>query len=311
MSIEKKFSRGDYNDALNYLLVFGGIPVDFNLARPCRVSKAAFLQVALYYLQMYILLDLPEVQELLTPEEVQEVQVMAEYCALHYVPWMLQAKFAASAPLNLLTAIERLRAYREDNFQIATITLKKRENHLNFLSPELVVFSLFDEQVPSMERQAMASQLLSCQGLWEPGERLIYQLSVPGHNTFCTSEEFWLDGRLTFHNFINGRSFLLWEVLRKDHSDLDWLSLPVYMWKYNDNFHEINFIVNNLSVVNDPAERMIRLFTERITTVRLEEMLQETLLTVSELQRLSKDFRRGTFTKKQISSVIKKILKIY
>ena len=68
--------------------------------------------------------------------------------------------------------------------------------------------------------------------------------------------------------------------------------------------------MNNLSVVNDPAERMIRLVTERITTVRSEEMLQETLLTVSELQRLAKDFRRGTFTKKQLSDVIKKMLKI-
>ena len=305
---EKKFSRGDYDNALNYLLAFGGVPVDFNMARPCRVSKARFLQLALYYLQIYLLLDLPEVQELLTAEEVS---VMAEYCALHYIPWMLQAKFAASAPRNLLTAIERLRAYREDNYQVATIALKKRENHhLNFLSPELAVFALFDEQVPSMKRQAMASQLLSLQGLWEPGERLIYQLSVPGHHTFCTSEEYWLDGRPTFHNFINGRSFLLWEALRKNHQDLDWLALPVSQWKTNQNYVEINFIVNNLSVVNDPAERMIRLVTERITTVRSEEMLQETLLTVSELQRLAKDFRRGTFTKKQLSDVIKKMLKI-
>ena len=40
-------------------------------------------------------------------------------------------------------------------------------------------------------------------------------------------------------------------------------------------------------------------------------MLQETLLTVYELQHLSKDFWRGTFTKKQLSTVIKKMLKIY
>ena len=79
------------------------------------------------------------------------------------------------------------------------------------------------------------------------------------------------------------------------------------MWKNNDNPTKIKFIVNNLSVVNDPAERMIRLVKERITTVRSDEMLQETLLTVSELQRLSKEFRRGTFTKKQLSTVIKKL----
>ena len=69
----------------------------------------------------------------------------------------------------------------------------------------------------------------------------------------------------------------MWEVLRKNHHDLDWLALQVLLsnfhWKTNKNFAEISIILNNLSVVNDPAERMILLLTERITTVRSEEML--------------------------------------
>ena len=68
--------------------------------------------------------------------------------------------------------------------------------------------------------------------------------------------------------------------------------------------------MNNLNVVNDPAERMIRLLTERTNIVRSDEMLQDTVLTVSEVQRLAKDFRRGTFTKKQLTDVIKKMLNI-
>ena len=61
------------------------------------------------------------------------------------------------------------------------------------------------------------------------------------------------------------------------HHDLDWLALQVlqsnFHWKTNKNFAEISIILNNLCVVNDPAERMILLLTERITTVRSEEML--------------------------------------
>ena len=61
------------------------------------------------------------------------------------------------------------------------------------------------------------------------------------------------------------------------HHDLDWLALQVLQlnlhWKTNKNFAEISIILNNLSVVNDPAERMILLLTERITTVRFEVML--------------------------------------
>ena len=98
---------------------------------------------------------------------------------------------------------------------------------------------------------------------WEPGEQLIDQLSVPGHHMLCTREEHWLGGHHTFHNSINERSFLLWEVLRKNHQDLDWLALPVSQLMANKNFGEISLIMNNLSVVNDPAERMIRLLTKR------------------------------------------------
>ena len=49
--------------------------------------------------------------------------------------------------------------------QVSTLyfALKKREQ-LNFLSPEMVVFVLFDQQAPREERQAIASQLLSFQG---------------------------------------------------------------------------------------------------------------------------------------------------
>ena len=96
----------------------------------------------------------------------------------------------------------------------------------------------------------------------------------------------------------------MWEDLRKNPHDLEWLALPFSKWKTIKNF------VNNLSVVNDPAERMIRLVTERITTVRSEEVLQETLLNDSELRQLAKDFRRRTFTKKQPSDVFKKMSNI-
>ena len=69
-------------------------------------------------------------------------------------------------------------------------------------------------------------------------------------------------------------------------------------------------IVKKLCVVNDPAERAVKLAGDRICTVRSEKAFQETLLTVKELQRLSADIKRGTFTKNQLSTVIKKMLSI-
>lgn len=120
-------------------------------------------------------------------------------------------KLLIRSPRLTLTAIENLRAVKEDQDLVATTALKKREGHLNWLSPELVVFAMFDSEVPREERQAMAQKLLTCLGTWEPGERLIYQRSVPGPN-FCLDDQFWADRRPGLDTFINGRSFLLWEV---------------------------------------------------------------------------------------------------
>jgi hypothetical protein len=303
------FGRGDYTTALDYMLAFFGVKHHFNLARPCAVSKARFLQVGLYYLQMYLLLNLKKVREILTPDQIKEVVTMGEYVALHYLPYMLQAKYGADAPRNLLTAIQRLRAVREECPLVANTALKKREAHLNYVSPELVAFSLFDDQLPPEERQAAATKLLTYLGQWEPGERLIYQLSVPGRGRFCTGDEYFSGGnRPKVEEFINGRSFLLWEVLGLDHSDTRWMEKPVSEWPQDPSYVYLHRVVNNMSVVNDPAERMIRLVAERICMVRSEGRLQDTLLSVAELQRLLRDFRRGHFSKELLSRVLDRML---
>ena len=93
------------------------------------------------------------------------------------------------APANLLNQIYEMRCVRHETPVVITALLTL-ERHLNFLSPELVIFALFDLEVPAEERQEMASKLLSYCNQWEPGERLIYATSFPGPN-FCLGDAFW------------------------------------------------------------------------------------------------------------------------
>ena len=81
-------------------------------------------------------------------------------------------------------------------------------------------------------------------------------------------------------------------------------------WQEDQEYKDVEEIVKKLCVVNDPAERAVKLAGDRICTVRLEKAFQETLLTVQELRRLSADIERGTFTKNQLSTVIRKMLLI-
>ena len=68
--------------------------------------------------------------------------------------------------------------------------------------------------------------------------------------------------------------------------------------------------MRKLCVVNDPAERAVKQAGDRIGTVRSEDAFQATFLTVKELQRLSADINRDSFSKQQLSNVIKKMLQI-
>ena len=78
--------------------------------------------------------------------------------------------------MNLLTSAHRLRELRSVKPILATAALESRTLHLNYLSAELVIISLFDVGVWVNEREAMARTLLSFRHQWVPGEMLIDQV---------------------------------------------------------------------------------------------------------------------------------------
>ena len=47
------------------------------------------------YIVIFILLDVPEVRQLFSEEEIIEIEKMALFSALCYLPWMCMAKYAA------------------------------------------------------------------------------------------------------------------------------------------------------------------------------------------------------------------------
>ena len=66
--------------------------------------------------------------------------------------------------------------------------------------------------------------------------------------------------------------------------------------------------MDNIQVVNDPAERTVQLAQQRISTVRSDEAFQQVVLTVDEMRRLSEGIKRNNFTKTELMSVVNKLL---
>ena len=127
---------------------------------------------------MYLLLDTAGMQQLLSRDECEEVKTMAVYVAQHYLPAMCQAKYSAASPHNLITNIYNLRLVREESPVAAGVALAKWEQHLNWLSPELVAVAIFHPGMAAGEREAMTRKLYSFRDGWQPGQNYLYQFSL-------------------------------------------------------------------------------------------------------------------------------------
>ena len=157
--------------------------------------------------------------------------------------------------MNLLTSIHRLRQLRNVKPVIAAAALESRTLHINYLSAELAIFSMFDCSVSVNEKEAMARTLLSFRHQWIPGEMLIDQVRLPGPN-FVNNVFYWQNNSPpSISLFVSGRSFLLFEVMGLGHDDLEFLSNPVNTWNNYPVYKNLSNFVTNLKVVNDPAER--------------------------------------------------------
>ena len=119
-----------------------------------------------------------------------------------------------------------------------------------------------------------------------------------------------VDGsRPCLSKFVNGRSFTLPDLLGFTPDDLQFFNLDVSEWENNQVYQVLHQFVNQLTVVNDPAERFIKTLKDWLGTVRSEERLLSTLLSVEELRRLNDQFKRCTITKADIKRVLDKIVR--
>ena len=66
----------------------------------------------------------------------------------------------------------------------------------------------------------------------------------------------FLDADSTLASFIGQRSWLLFHLLGQDRA---WLQFPICEWNINDNYKTMSAIISDLAVVNDTAEKSIKM----------------------------------------------------
>ncbi|XP_046408817.1 uncharacterized protein LOC124173330 [Ischnura elegans] len=177
-----------------------------------------------------------------------------------------------------------MKAYEKIDKSISKAALKKKIQHLWYLTDEIFVLSLFDDDLDQETKGKMVENLTK-ENLSTHGKRYI-----PSKDELC--------GPLyekNIYDFISVRSKSLLDRLKIDDSFLH--ECPA-TWSSNASFQEAREKVSMLRAVNDAAERAVKLIPDfHVITVEKEQK-QFLLRWVQEHRKIYPDCKKQTLKRK-------------
>jgi hypothetical protein len=173
----------------------------------------------------------------LTPKEERGLKEMYLFSVLVYIQAWMMAPCAAAAPRNDMNLMNALLKYRTINTAISKATTEKLQNHMWYLSEDLVGLAFLDKKVPITTKRLML-EALKQEGAEEPLKRPRPEL--------LSFEERGLE------SFVSKHSKLLFERLELSN---DFLAEDPDTWESRNDYLEVVEKIGSLKVVNDFAER--------------------------------------------------------
>ena len=179
-----------------------------------------------------------------------------------YVRFWNEAPLAINAPYNDLTFLRVLKKYpKPDIAKAASVAFQR---HLWYLSEPLVSLAFFDPRVDDDTKKKMVANLK--------------RPRKPDHPRRITVQGGIDD--LSIEDMVTKRSLNIFNLLKdggKEDSRV-FLSSDPERWQYDDTFLELQRAAVNLKVVNDVAERGVKLATDFNNALTKDEEQKQFLL---------------------------------
>ena len=200
-----------------------------------------------------------------------------ESSVIHYIFYpclccvVAHCKKTADAPWNDLKLYKHLLQYEMIDRQIADSAIWALNRHLWYLTAEMIPLSLFSESVPLGEHQALANALL--------GVKPADELQSP-QNRFGAGwgkPRFWSIPITALTQQCDLVGVDSWFTIYRLQLDVSFLKLPVNVWKTNAAYMACVDNIAAVNVVNDCAERGVKLSSDFIDTARSDEHFQRVL----------------------------------
>jgi hypothetical protein len=240
------FPREDYKELIQLtVLYFGGeIKGRFVFRKPGAFHHARFMSKCIYYLKIQMM----NARFIMSNEERSQVRRMADFVALFHSKSFLRSSLASAAPVEDLQYFFLMNQYRQHDEQLADAVILSCKRHLWYLCEELVALCIFNKNLHPLWRAALARKL------FETPRPSVFSPAKPGFPS--------IDGDECILSFIGPRSWLIFHLLKMSREQVDWMQLPVEYWDRMTYYRQVESFVNNLPVINDAAERGVKLVTD-------------------------------------------------
>ena len=262
------FQRGDYKYLCQLVAFFLGAEVpNFQFLQPGAHHQARFMADCLYLLAMQMTSPL---NPNLSKDNLDILERSTDFIVFFHAAYFLKSPLAAQAPGNDLSAFKLAlqlisdRTYQPKYGEIAKALHKSLIRHSWYLSPQTVIFALVDEDQEEEEKKAILDKLLE----YECPKLEDFDLEQPEPPTQVCALSSLAD-------FVTEQSYLFLIYMGFTKED-------VVSWKESgsDTFCDFAIAVKQLAVVNDRAERHIRLVQDFIGLTHHEDSLQDTMQVV-------------------------------
>ena len=296
--LKKEKSRDDYLELLQLATLYLSSDEDeiretFKFRRPGALHKARWMSKLLYCLKIHLLTD--QIHTLLpkgavfSAKQDEKISKFVEFSVYCYIPWWVRCRNAASAPLNDLKLIKAFSLYKTVEEGVAEAATKAFSNHLWYLTEEMTPLAFFSTHVSIEEKKRMVLALL------EKEKKICSKRYGAGFQKPRFPDIG--DGPLELSHFIGEDSWSFFSITRIGY---EFLNVPVEQWESDCEYNQGKDIVDNFLVVNDAAERAVKLTQDVISKAKKEETLQDNVQVIENIRNMVPEARvpnRGQTTR--------------
>lgn len=281
---ELTLHRDDYQEFIELCVAFlDGHETAFqaiDIKRPGALHKARWMAKLLYCIKLSLLED--QIHKLppgtvTTRQQVSKIRDFATFATLIYSHWWMTCSTVSDAPLNDLNLYQNLILYEKINPEISKSAIHAFKLHHWYLTEEMIPLALFSNQVSEELKRSISDRLQTIKP--DPEVGLPQNRFGTGFGKPRFPQAINLSSTTTLADLVGTDSWFMFNILQLNS---DFLTKDIGEWKESDAYQNSQTNIQALNVVNDCAERGVKLSSDFLSSAKKEEHFQNVLQVVED-----------------------------